>query len=420
MFFGACFLVLKKDNPLFGAKIQLSELLFVPFSLSVFLIFLKRQLLINALKLDYAVIAFVTLYLFNCTIHGGSIMIFEMLGIFYWLAIYFMLPLCFQQINLDIAQLKQVFYGLVLVLSSTGLIGLFLTQIGLETTLAWSKNVPYPYIQGVGRSSGWAGHPNNLMSIIGIAWLLRVVDLFQARSVNKKDVLFFGFTFLVALTTLSKMLLLYLAGIMCIYICINIKKNTIVIKSTIGALLLFYVISTHIMLADTTTTSFQSLVKSGLVTDRVIGSLGGLNFVKTNYFLTKEASILCGLEHQPWGIGVGKFVEQYLIFQQKGWFTSYMGAGFEPHCIYTGFFVESGVIGLVTLLLLIYFFTKTFQSIKINLANEQHRFLLVCKTIGFLYLIDGIVTEVIFMRYYYIFIILGICIVRKENEITKI
>ena len=96
-----------------------------------------------------------------------------------------------------------------------------------------------------------------------------------------------------------------------------------------------------------------------------------------------------------------------------GYFTPHMNA-FEPHSLYTGFWVENGIVGLSGLLILFSFLWKYFKNSYAKYKHLCDSTLWACMVIMFIYLIDGFVNDVFFLRYYFLIFVLATVIVRKQ------
>jgi hypothetical protein len=365
-------------------------------------------------------IAFVILWTLICIKNNFSKTYLEILGLFYFLAIYFVFNLFYSKI--DISLIKRYLYIVIFLLSLTGILGVILTNFGVDTFLAWPKDAPYPYFKGIGRASGLSGHPNNLMIIITIGWILKTSEWLSDKIKPKtSDYVFFGVTGLAAILTFSKMGLLLIMGVVLVFkkISQHTSKNAI-FNGILFFLIIFYLSITHYGIYDPNSKKYDELFKSGLVSDREVLTINPTYSVfENNYALTKKAAILLGLQNQPFGIGNGQFVKNYPYFKEMGYFTPHMNA-FEPHSLYTGFWVENGVIGLLSLLTLFVFLWKYFKNSHTKYRNLLDSTLWACMIILFIYLVDGFVNDVFFLRYYFLIFVLATVIVRKqvlENEL---
>jgi hypothetical protein len=425
LYFVLLFFVVVFENATIGSKLEPAELFFPVLGISCAILFFKRPFSFQFLWLDAVFLFFLLFQLFIAYKNGIQQTRMGWIGHFYFFVLYGTVNWLFFNSTISLERLKNIFYTVTLFLSGLGLLGTLLTHFDVATTLAWDKHFPFPYFNGIGRAMGWSGHPNNLMSIIGISWLFRLSDLFESQRWTKKDVFYFSFTLLVGLLTLSKVLLLYGVGILFLgysFYPIFLKKQWI----WGFAILVFsvYLLATHVGIYETHSPKLQQLVEVGTVAPHPIYlfETEKTGVYLNNYSLLHQAALLYGAEHQPWGIGLGQFAQRNPIFQARQWYTPQMATDlYAPHCIYLGFWVETGVLGLLALQFLFYtyYYTikKTFSTLIFN--SEETRFLTITNIIALIYIVDGFTTDVFFLRYYFIFFVLAIAVGRKKKAEQK-
>lgn len=179
-------------------------------------------------------------------------------------------------------------------------------------------------------------------------------------------------------------------------------------------LTIIYFIITHLGIYDSNSFNYKQLLESGLVSDHEVYKISeNFSIFENNYMLTKRAGIIYGFENQPFGIGSGQFVHKFEYFKERGLYTKYMEA-FEPHSLYTGFWVENGIVGLMSLLILFFLLWKFFEKNEPNFINLNGHNYLACGAILFIYLVDGFVTDVFFLRYYFLIFVMTTVIIRKK------
>jgi len=418
IYFAWAFIIVWKKLPIVGAKIQISEVIFIPLAFISLFLFLRERKIYKILFIDKLLLVFSAVFIIICVINGILDTYLEVFGVIYFLSIYFIFNLFYDEI--DITKLKRYLYGTVFIISLTGIFGVILTQVGVETFWAWSKNSPFPYFQGFGRARGLSGHPNNLMVIIAISWIFMIMDDFGNKFRGRK-IIYFIVTGIAAFLTFSKMGLLLIAGILFLYI--NILKNIYikwVLRLLLLVLVILYLTITHLGIYNSNSINYKQLLESGLVSDHEVYKISEkFSIFENNYMLTKRAGIIFGLENQPFGIGSGQFVKKFEYFKERGLYTKYMEA-FEPHSLYTGFWVENGTVGLLSLLILFFLLWKYFEKNKPALNDFNGYNYLSCTSILFIYLVDGFVTDVFFLRYYFLIFVITTVIIRKQIIVRNI
>jgi len=117
--------------------------------------------------------------------------------------------------------------------------------------------------------------------------------------------------------------------------------------------ILFFIIAATILVFQFNTSKFSSLV----------------NFSQRSSFSSRimiwDASFLMIKQNPVWGIGPGNFQNSYLSLQK--YFSPYLEwAVPQPHNIFIAFWLQSGFMGLIGFLLLLFFIFKIFFEINKN------------------------------------------------------
>ena len=124
---------------------------------------------------------------------------------------------------------------------------------------------------------------------------------------------------------------------------------------------------------------------------------------KSNYLFAKRCALAIGRQNPVMGVGPGNF-NQALDNLDEDQLTGLIKLkNFDPHSTYFGGFAETGIIGLLSILLLFYFALRKMNSLLVRTPKAVWYCLLVAIQI---FLIEGISTDI--MNFRNLWVILGI------------
>lgn len=257
--------------------------------------------------------------------------------------------------------------GIVAALS--GIIGWVLAEFRIETILAMSADVSYPYLGYIGRATGFMNSPNMLFNLLGVCIIIYLPLFLDLPKKKLTDhlvlyVLIFG-----AILTFSKSI--FLLVICIIYILYQKRKTSFAsikfLKITITSLLfIFWVVGTHVLIRKTNTIDWTQRKEKAYSVSEPFHTAGDYQLYKTNYLINKESAIRAGLRNPIFGVGPGSFNDFVGQLKMEGLYPPYF-INFDPHSTYLGAFAEMGIFGLLALMILCY---QVFLSLRKTKRNQ--------------------------------------------------
>jgi hypothetical protein len=382
--------------PYLGEKLQISEIAFLGLLFSFiiarpdlsFFKSIKNYLLFGSIWISTEIISVLYNFSFSTVIESlGHIYLFLLsIILVYWL----------QNSNDHEKKIFKYTIIAVVVTSIFGIMGWVMTQMGIDSKLAWSQKVYYPYLGYIGRAKGFTTNPNMLASILSVV-LLMMIGKKEKSHWSIYFILFLGL-----ILTFSKSILLTFVGITAILLWQKFKNFT---KLLLIGVSIFYVVFTHFLIYPTGKAPWNEIIKEQYGLDHVYKTVAKKDIVLSNYWVNKNAAFIAIKEKPILGLGPGNFNEFVGDLKSKNLYPSYF-PNYQPHCTYTGALAETGTIGFLGLLAFIIFIGITLFS-----------FGDITYSIIFWYLfVDGWVIDGLNFRHLWILIAL---IIYKNIQIKK-
>ena len=208
-----------------------------------------------------------------------------------------------------------------------------------------AKFAEYPYLGSVYRLRGTA-------PVYGMLYMLLLPGLWFAyedayrRNARWWPVIVIA---LAGLLTLGKENLLFPIGL-CLYHAGRAAgaRPRWLLRLAAAGLSVFLLAGTHYLVERVG----DELAEPGYTAGPPVLTLGDYRLLETNYTVNKRAAVLLGLEH-PWlGIGPGRFAQATEALVATGDYPAHF-VRFDPHSAWTGAFAETGLLGLLALLLVV-------------------------------------------------------------------
>lgn len=89
LYFSSAFIIIWKNLPIVGAKIQISEVIFIPLAFISFFLFLRGRKNYKIILIDKLLLVFSAIFITICVIDGILNTYLEVFGVIYLLLIYF-------------------------------------------------------------------------------------------------------------------------------------------------------------------------------------------------------------------------------------------------------------------------------------------------------------------------------------------
>jgi hypothetical protein len=330
--------------PVTYAKIQPTELVFIPLGILAFWHYGWR--LWPGRTIGFPLLAYVAANVLSAFISGQQDALLEGLGRLY-LGFMFLIFLTYLRETGAEGQTRmlKIWQNGALLLTILALGGYVLAVLGWPNeTIRVYKN--YPYFGTVLRAAGLNGGSG--MVVIVLLWpTLWAWQEWRTRGKGGGYLLLF---IVLLLLTLSKEVLLLALGLVLLeprwQNLANSKKYILV-----GFTALFFWAATHWVLLPNTPVKDTYLAGMQYTSEKVWLKIGSLQVVETTYLALKRANWIIGSRNPWFGVGPGEFCNVVESLKSEGLYAKHL-PNYNPHSTWGGAWSETGIFGLLTLLVL--------------------------------------------------------------------
>ena len=266
----------------------------------------------------------------------------------------------------------------------------------------------YPYFGTLYRLSGPTIYPSMMISI---AICLVTYLLGLATKVNFKRLLIPGIVLLLicAILTFSKALLL-LALVLIVFLLkwTGLLNRKILITATV-IITLFLEVFTHVIFLKNDASLPGKIIPSRYTSGHILFRNNSLVIVETDYLNLKRVE-LDMFAHRPlFGVGTGNFYKGLPQYIQSGFLPARFGH-YDPHSTYLGTLAENGIFATIILIAFTGYLFYLFSKQKLLFHDD----FLLALFIGYLcFLIDGISTDILNFRHFWVFMAIAVVYMKK-------
>ncbi len=351
--------------PYIGNKIQLTEILFPITLLFLPLSYFKR---FSFLKSERTLLLFLVLYLLlnilSSSLSLSNSSLLESAGRVYLVALFLMLFLHLAQMSpSEISTvIPRIFFLLGWSLSLLSLSGYVLLWFNIKNKFVYSF-AEYPYLGTIYRLNGPTFTPSMLVTILSVCLIFSLNGFSVLPYKKSVRILLISIIVLACCLTFSKTLLLIFWGVLVILYNRYFKLNRIVLIGTILPVITLLFFATHFVMVKPNTDQYKNYIKTNFISSDVAFKIGEKEALKTCYYLNKKIAIDLVSTHPLLGIGTGNFNDEVEKRKSQNRYPSNF-LSYDPHSTYFGALAETGVLGFVTLLLVMGFFMVAYSDIK--------------------------------------------------------
>ena len=236
--------------------------------------------------------------------------------------------------------LAWVYGGALLAVVSLAGYALALAGYDNETVKEFAN---YPYLGSVKRAAGYAGTPGMLTIVLAfpILWLWTTDVMTKWRRT------LWAIVSVAALLSLSKEILLIALGMALLDPRVERRgarwKTALVL---VVAVVLWT--GTHFLVVLGTRVHDSYLAGTPYTSERVLFTAGRFQVVETSYSALKRAGWIIGRNHPLVGVGPGNFNQYLPVLKEQGEYPKRL-PDYDPHSTWMGGFSETGLLGLITL-----------------------------------------------------------------------
>lgn len=297
--------------------------------------------------------------------------------------------------------LKAILYS-GLVNAIVALLGLLLFTLDIESNLVSTINTSSPYLANFPRLTGFSITPNGLAYSFFTALIISI-PLYYSEKISKRFVLASSLIIFIALLfTLAKILLIFFLASTTWFINRLFNNQAIKLKKYLLSFILLsgfflYMLSTHILFIDR-----DKDIDCKYGSEIIINKFDNRNIqLCPSIFLTlKVLYTKLGFEKLPWGVGS---INDLNIS--------------KPHSTYLERFTLHGIIGICSLIVLVYTLYNTLKGIKDSNASYNNLYY-VLYLFWLMNIYIALNTDL--LRYREFWLMIGITIAIKANYPKKI
>ncbi len=400
------------ELPIFKYKIQFTEIIFffllfnLPIQKSLLLLYKKHK------SLFIILFVFLLLDIFNAFKSNDINQILETIGKIYLFLLFTTLYTFFSNISLlQIINLLRFAITCATYFIFLNLLFGIYQIVNFNNSKFFILFHNYPYFGTIFRFRSFTIHPNMLNNLISVftIFMIGTSDFSKKKFFNY---IFFLISFIIILSTFSKSVPLFLMGCTMLFFYKYFNRKTFFIYSTILIFLIIQLLSSHLIFAPKSSELKESLKTTDFSSDKILFETNNFYIIETGYLTLKKIEIDLFLKNPFFGIGSGKFNSKLDYYRFKNIYPQKM-PNFDPHSTYFGLLAENGLIQFLLLFL--------FLILLIRIIVHNNYFLINNTTFSsyiilILFIIEGISTDILNFRHFWVFISLALVVIDKKDE----
>lgn len=400
--------------PYFGRSIQPTEFLFL-FVLTVFPYrSLQRFTFSKNEKLFFFILAgYVCFNLLSSFLSSSTSSLIESAGRIYLFLLFLVIVFFLNSFTADelTQKVSSVFFITGAFLSVISLAGYLFAYLHITEFFVFNI-ADYPYLGTIYRLRGPAFTSTMLITILSCCIFFSLSN-YQSLPVSKPYRIFFiGCMLLASILTFSKTILLTGWGLLLLYAAYkNILTKRILLISLVSVMVIS-VIATHFIFIKAGDDVYEKLKLTDFISNKKVFSLSGVTVLETSYVSLKKAAFTIGLQHPFTGIGTGNFNNELNTLKTMEAFPVKL-PNYDPHSTYMGAFAETGVLGLILLMVLLWLLVKPYVQFEQLLTD---RFYLCIFILLITFVIEGISTDIMNFRHLWVLFAVAFVYQRKMKR----
>ena len=327
--------------PYFAARVQPTEIVFL--LLLPFAIFGYGRGLVPSLRWSLILAAYLLANVYAGLVSGERDAVLESLGRGYLIVVAAVVAAYIGRLGADgrrRAALAWAYGGTLL--AGISLAGYALALAGYENTTV-KEFANYPYLGSVKRAAGLTTTPGMLVIVLAFP----ILWLWTAGAVTKWRRTMWALVSLAALLSLSKEIGLIALGM----VLLDPRAEQQFARwkpALVGATAVALWTGSHFLLLVGGPVHESYLAGTPYTSERVDFRLGRIQIVETSYSALKRANWIVGRDHPLVGVGPGNSNKYLPALKAQGAYPSRL-PDYDPHSTWMGGFSETGLLGIVTL-----------------------------------------------------------------------
>ena len=395
--------------PYVGDKLQPTELIFVllfPLALWVY----GKRLWLQQTSLMWGLAVYVLANVVAALVAGQLPSLLEAFGRLYLVLLALVVAVWINEPGQHRARkvLDAFLYGTV-ILAACSYAGYFAAVLGYGNSLVHVYG-NYPYLGTLFRASGFTGGPGMLIVVL----LLPTIYTWHSWRVGKKSLIWFVFLLPLAGLTFSKEVLLLGLGLLLVDPWFRGRGRRMQ-GWLIGAVAVVFWFGTHYIVQPRQPVEQSSLAGTEYTSGKLVWVGDQYQLLETSYTALKRAGVSVSKKHLVFGVGPGQFSHYLPAEQVAGVYPAHLPY-YDPHSTWLGALSETGLGGLLGLLLLSVLLYQSFR--RLPLDGPDGGVILCLQTFLVLLLILSVSKDVANFRFVWVVIGLLIGLVHDTKQLS--
>jgi O-antigen ligase len=281
------------------------------------------------------------------------------------------------------------------VLAACAYLGYFAAILGYGNSLVQVYG-NYPYLGTLYRASGFTGGPGMLIIVL----LLPTLYAWRSWREGKRSLGSFAFLLPLAGLTFSKEVLLLGLGLLLVDPWFRGRGRRMQ-GWLIGAVAVVFWFGTHFIVQQRQPVATSSLAGTEYTSGNLVWVGEKYQLLETSYSALKRAGVSVSRKYPIFGVGPGQFGHYLPAEQAAGIYPSHL-PHYDPHSTWLGALSETGIAGLLALLLLSVLLYQQFS--RLPLANAEAGMVLCLQIFLLLLLISSVSKDVANFRFVWVVI----------------
>lgn len=254
----------------------------------------------------------------------------------------------------------------------------------------------YPYLGTLYRASGFTGGPGMLIMVL----LLPTLYAWRSWRSGERSLIWFAFLLPLAGLTFSKEILLLGLGLLLVDPWFRGRGRRMQ-GWLIGAVAVVFWFGTHFIVQERQPVAASSLAGTEYTSGNLVWVGEKYQLLETSYSALKRAGISVSSKYPVLGVGPGQFGRYLPAEQTAGIYPSHL-PHYDPHSTWLGALSETGIAGLLALLLLSALLYQQFS--RLPLADAEAGMVLCLQIFLLLLLISSVSKDVANFRFVWVVI----------------
>lgn len=331
--------------PYVDAKLQPTEVVFaLLFPLALWRY--GKRLWLQQTSLMWVLVIYVLTNLVSALVAGALPALLEACGRFYLVLLALVIAVWVSEAGgTRVRKILDAFLYGTLLLAACSYVAYFAALMGYSSSLVHVYG-NYPYLGTLFRASGFTGGPGMLIIVL----LLPILYAWRSWRQGQRSLLSFAFLLPLAGLTFSKEILLLGLGLLLVDPWFRGRVRRMQ-GWLIGAVAIVFWFGTHYIIQPRQPVEQSSLAGTEYTSGKLVWIGKNHQLLETSYTALKRAGVRISKKHFVFGVGPGQFSHYLSAEQQTGHYPFHL-PHYDPHSTWLGALSETGIGGLLALLLL--------------------------------------------------------------------